>query len=999
MELRVRAGTRTWAHSIRRSRLQESPQRKPPFPLKDALKTWRAAPSRPPALRLQRVTIEAVDPEVAALRWETAFDWGAPVVRVSSVRPHSGDQPFKLPLRIVQVGAESGVRVPALVFALFGRKTQTQIRDAVRVLALPTLASLEAGDAKLGPVSDVVHFDCWDEFAARPDLLSFADPAAIGTVAWLARSCLRRQTRLVVLHAPVTQRERAIGLAAALIGAGGPAMLVESLAADERLRFYRQFYSDLIHDFPLDSMLQNAQATPDDGVILFAGAGREDELRVSTVGLRALRIPRRATPSKPLLAGASPLQENRIRQVLGSLHQEWNSLQFEFHEHDGLIPLADKIRQVRSAARLPAKRRPPVLVNALRPPTRVGPTSSPARFVNIGFWQSDGAALREIRQRQAMLPAGEVCQLGVDIGPKNVRVRVANLEAIDEERFRWSKEMKGVWVEIGVTGIDFEVLGNPVRELWLPREGASERIHFPVIPRASGVARLRVCLYHHQDIVQSFRVVAVVGTQGAARFPARARRQIAAALGLPQAQVRDAGFLARLEYHTGSVQDVAVRREPSGRHHISIVANDWDGDTVVTVKGPGLYAVKVLADADIPPRIRQIRGKLKSAFVRTFADGSTAYAFGVAGQPNLGTEDQLRDVLTGLVVPGWRLFDKLVLEEQRAELDRLLSTDDVTIHVAHILREKVIPWSLLYDRPFDKNMREDAEGNPVGFAFCRAALPDGDGKLGVRECFRRPECVLFGHPERKLKDAAGRTLLPETVVCPLHFWGFRSVLEVPPYQVAPGAKGVAMATEIPVEKEARVVTGLNGTLPLCQSNLSQLQALKTKCAANWNEPQYNRQKIIEALKHPNVHLVYFYCHANAGEDDGVNDPELLFQAPGDKEAGVITPDELTYRNKWARHPLVFLNGCATVGYTPEALSPFFKKLVDDRGAAGLIVTEVPVWEQLAGDVARRLFGMLLNGERAGPAMLAVRRQLLAQNNPLALVYTLYAAADLHLVLP
>jgi hypothetical protein len=51
---------------------------------------------------------------------------------------------------------------------------------------------------------------------------------------------------------------------------------------------------------------------------------------------------------------------------------------------------------------------------------------------------------------------------------------------------------------------------------------------------------------------------------------------------------------------------------------------------------------------------------------------------------------------------------------------------------------------------------------------------------------------------------------------------------------------------------------------------------------------------------------------------------------------------------------------------------------------------------LAGEFARRFFEQFLGRTSAGEAMVRTRLQLLTQNNPLGLVYSLYAAADLRL---
>ena len=99
---------------------------------------------------------------------------------------------------------------------------------------------------------------------------------------------------------------------------------------------------------------------------------------------------------------------------------------------------------------------------------------------------------------------------------------------------------------------------------------------------------------------------------------------------------------------------------------------------------------------------------------------------------------------------------------------------------------------------------------------------------------------------------------------------------------------------------------------------------------------------------------------------------------------------------WENRPLVFINGCETAGFAPDALSPFIVKFVEDFGAAGVIGTEVPVWEPLARELAELFLPLFLGGMPAADALLAARRALWARHNPLGLVYTLYGPADLTL---
>jgi hypothetical protein len=128
------------------------------------------------------------------------------------------------------------------------------------------------------------------------------------------------------------------------------------------------------------------------------------------------------------------------------------------------------------------------------------------------------------------------------------------------------------------------------------------------------------------------------------------------------------------------------------------------------------------------------------------------------------------------------------------------------------------------------------------------------------------------------------------------------------------------------------------------------------------------------------------------------EPYLAFQDPQQSKPGTIKAAALDVdeAHRWTHHPLVFLNGCRTAGFSPKALSPFIVKLTEGRGAAGVIGTEISVWEPLASEMALAFLEKFLTGTPAGEALLIARRALLAKYNPLGLVYTLYAAANLSL---
>jgi hypothetical protein len=148
------------------------------------------------------------------------------------------------------------------------------------------------------------------------------------------------------------------------------------------------------------------------------------------------------------------------------------------------------------------------------------------------------------------------------------------------------------------------------------------------------------------------------------------------------------------------------------------------------------------------------------------------------------------------------------------------------------------------------------------------------------------------------------------------------------------------------------------------------------------------------LRDPQLDIIYFFCHAFGGQANSeVDPPYLQFQA-AQGQPGKITPQNFSNVGPWPHGPLVILNACGTLGYSPDALSPFLKQLVDGRGASGILGTEVPVAEILATSFALRFIEDLMKGKKAGEILLNTRRQFMAEHIPLGLVYTLFASADL-----
>ena len=1054
---------------------------------------------------LPRVTIDIDDLEFASQPWESSLaerlSTSSIVVRVSQMRPRWVSVPFTVPLRILNVDPANPGALPFTMRNLIGKSQPDEIASQAVKVHERQFFELSSGLTETDwPTVEIIHFEQLPSLIDEA-LFKTSVPEQAGTLGWFARVGDLWKTRLVIIECNgrydfvLAQR-----LATALINRGGPAVLVIEQSPN-LTSFLREFYWNLLHDFPVDTALLRIGHMDHGPLSLFAGARREDALRISNLGLALVKLEERisaakASPSPPesevddlvrtittqnvierkgerltyddagkivihaiqsrtaethvsedmslrvvgfetekqrnelvstinrsypgrvieyrdesgtrqnlklkrdwtvaevidavakrgvvLPRGITKVINNesrkavgRIEQSLSKLKKDWANFRFEFHEREGYVPVTERVSAMRADMNLKG----PL-------PYESEPKLTEPRHVNASLWSDENdEGFVQLDQITTRLVVGKVYHLGIQIGPKDIRIRTFGETALIEEVFNWSPEMKGVWVEFAVTGIDFDVLGDPVRDLWLPRERPSEMIYFAVSPRTEGACRLRYCLYYKQNVIQSFRLAAIALTsQQQDLLPDVRRQQLSQALNLPEHIIGNAGYFSRLEYSlTTSVDSLETR--PA--RLMSIVANDLDGQPVVTVKGSDDF--RVLTPADLNDDITAVR----DTFTDISANASTTeknrlrwpYAFGkFAKQP-----ETLEAALQKLAAAGWRLYDKIFRVKTQNRLGEALSKDPKVIHVAHILLEKVIPWAALYDRQYKPDMTEDDQLRPVDHGTCLAGLPDANGDLPVLECGKHPKCLL--HPDQ-IKDREAtpnsKHFVPETVACPLHFWGFKHIIEIPPQQVDEDGVSIPQPDFIQSGSSVQMITGANTSLKLWPKHLQGLNKF------NWKAQALSAAALNKALKDADLDLIYLYCHAGGGRTDPAGyDPHLLFEDQQAKPQKIRSGD-FPLAPEWAHHPLVFLNGCGTSGYTPDALSPFIKKLVGDLGAAGMIGTEITVWEELATGVAEDFLERFLARNSAGEALLAVRRTLLANNNPLGLVYTLYAPAHLKL---
>jgi len=95
---------------------------------------------------------------------------------------------------------------------------------------------------------------------------------------------------------------------------------------------------------------------------------------------------------------------------------------------------------------------------------------------------------------------------------------------------------------------------------------------------------------------------------------------------------------------------------------------------------------------------------------------------------------------------------------------------------------------------------------------------------------------------------------------------------------------------------------------------------------------------------------------------------------------------------FAGWPIVFLDGCSTgtVGGVASPNGDPFQYVFLENGARAVIVTEAPILSDLGSDFGKLFFKKLMAGDTIAAAIFSARKsELLLNNNPLGLLYTLY----------
>jgi hypothetical protein len=761
----------------------------------------------------------------------------------------------------------------------------------------------------------------------------------------------KNRTRLLIIETNNTNYLSFLNLGHQILGRNGPVVLVVSSLPGLNSNFnypFEQFYYDIIHDKPLDDAFINSIFFENISAAFMQAKDGENLLRLS--------------PLKPQLFARGEIHLQEAKQAVTFLNTLKN-LSIESKVNKDIVEefdirhklLEDKIPKLESALSRaldfrherggmePLTHTTYLLKETNREIEKANPYIR--RVINTWF-ESGTRALEKCES----LEKGRSYYLRLYIGTPSKKSNVMEPVIIPEKELWHFYSDKGLQLQVVLFSSDFKIIES-IKKLKLPEPPQETLIlKFKVIaPQKIGRAKIRVCIYFKQNLLQSLIVTAAISKK-------------------PR-KLLTLGNQANIEFTLSqSLTDIHRFKERT----LNLLTNENDNGThTFNVYGSGIKTQFFLTEGEMRSAINNARQELQKICSTFNKKGKIKkYRF---PRDNKGNEKEFIEDIKNLAFVGHILFHNIITQKDetfKSSLRQALA-QPAAIQISVTKSAKyVFPWALVYDKKL--LVQDDNEVCPV---FLEHLREGGDpGFLKDNMCSDIP-CP---HQDNM------------NIICPWGFWGFKHIIEQPLSTYKKKAKDkdenqdqkVDLEMNIKVHDRISLLMAVSENLNDLVTHKKEIEGIKgvvsTVCSL--------LEKIQKELKRSDLHIIYFYCH-------GGRSASLMWLGVGKNQK--LYPTHLSNLEVlWQdTHPLVFINGCETVSYTPDDLLTFNRTLAYCK-AAGVIGTEIVIPEILARHFAKGFFKDFFLGEKLGNVIKKQRLRLLEHYNPLGLVYTPYCSADL-----
>lgn len=484
----------------------------------------------------------------------------------------------------------------------------------------------------------------------------------------------------------------------------------------------------------------------------------------------------------------------------------------------------------------------------------------------------------------------------------------------------------------------------------LPAGLAGNRLFFPVkAPLKNGISRLRCNIYYEQILVQARLIRAKIMLN-----PKPDKDALVSIVDYSLSHTLLPAHLTKLKPHR-----LSLMLNPDGNKTHALIFGQKE-DTLFKEDA-------VLSSTELKTPVENARKALRKVSWGNPDPWSGQQYKYKHKNPDI---KQLSKDIINLAISGYILYnaliDKLTGGRKRSyRLAELMLTPGMIQIALKQSPSQVIPAALFYDYPLDTQ----AAQHKLCDTFINA--------LRKKEPLEGIPCFNGSCPNYDKLD----------YVCPGGFWGYRHFLGTPvSLDDQNGSRDVA--PEIVIKGRTEFIAGVATNLDRLDEHMGKLKALSDNLGWHYSE---HRTEIINLLRVIKSHIIYFYCHG----EYGTNNTLFLQVGKGNEyiDGSILRANRIMWDDPG---PLVFINGCHTTAVDPEQAINLVQDFVGS-GGAGVIGTEITIFEPLACDFAEECLRLFLSGKSSiGEAVRSARLKLLKEGNPLGLVYIPFILPSLHI---